>query len=232
MTQQPVEEHCNIIASVEENKMGYTERQFEQAKRARRLYHSVGAPTVENFKHMLRSNIIKDCPVTERDVNIAEKIFGPDIGALKGRTTRRKPNSVREDQIQVPPELIAEPDDLVYCMDLFYVNNIPMLNGIDKTIKCRKVLPLPSRTAESMYKGINTVLRDYNKADMRVKVIRCDNEFCTLMDKVSNNMDIKMEYAAPGEHQPEAERNNRLVGEQIRAAYHRLPYKALPKVML
>ena len=177
MFKQPNEEHCNVIASVEENKTGYTERQFEQAKRARRLYHSVGAPTVENFKHMLRSNIIKDCPVTERDVNIAEKIFGPDIGALKGRTTRRKPSAVKEDQIQVPPELIAEPDDLVYCMDLFYVNNMPMLNGIDKTVKYRKVVPLPSRTAESMYKGIDTVLRDYNKAGMCIKVIRCDNEF-------------------------------------------------------
>ena len=80
-----------MIASVEENKMGYTGHQFEQAKRARRLYHLVGAPTIENFKHRIRSNIIKDCPVTEKDVNIAEKIFGPDVGMLKGKTTRCKP---------------------------------------------------------------------------------------------------------------------------------------------
>ena len=52
------------------------------------------------------------------------------------------------------------------------------------------------------------------------------------MDEVSDAMDVEMEYAAPGEHQPEAERNNRLVGERIRAAYHRLPYKAIPKLML
>ena len=203
-----------------------------QAKRARKLYHSVGAPTVENFKHMLRSNIIKDCPVTVKDVNIAEKIFGPDVGTLKGKTTRRKPNAVKEDQIEIPPELIAEPDDLVYCMDLFYVNGMPMMNGIDKTIRYRKVVPLKNRTAESLYNGIDKVLRDYNKAGMRIKVMRCDNEFRTLMDEVSDEMDIEMEYAAPGEHQPEAERNNRLVGERIRVAYHRLPFKAMPKLML
>ena len=59
--------------------------------------------------------------MTEHDVNIAEKIFGPDVETLKGKTTRRKPGAVKEDQVEVPPELIAEPDDLIYCMDLFYV---------------------------------------------------------------------------------------------------------------
>ena len=107
-----------------------------------------------------------------------------------------------------------------------------MLNGIDKTVRYRKVVPLEDRSAESLYKGIDAVLRDYNKANMKIKVIRIDNEFKTSMDEVTDEMDIEMEYAAPGEHQPEAERNNRLVGERIRAAYHRLPYKAMPKLML
>ena len=114
-----LQQQSYVITSVTENSLGYTNRQFEQAKRARRLYHTVGAPTVENFRYMLRSNIIKDCPVTEKDARIAEKIFGPDVGTLKGKTTRRKPNVVKEDEIEVPPKLVAEPDDLVYCMDIF-----------------------------------------------------------------------------------------------------------------
>ena len=67
---------------------------------------------------------------------------------------------------------------------------------------------------------------------MWIKVIRFDNDFRTLIDEVADKMAIKMEYASPGEHQPEAELNNRLDGERIRAAYHRLPFKALPKLML
>ena len=55
---------------------------------------------------------------------------------------------------------------------------------------------------------------------MRIKVIRCNNEFKPLMDDVADEMDIEMEYAAPGEHQPEAERNNRVLGKRIRAVYH------------
>ena len=69
----------NLISTVTENRQGYTLRQFERAKEARRLYHIVGTPTVENFKSLLRMNVIKNCPVTVEDINISEKIFGPDM---------------------------------------------------------------------------------------------------------------------------------------------------------
>jgi hypothetical protein len=55
----------NLVSTVTENKNGYTQRQLERAKEARRLYHIVGTPTVENSKSLLRMNIItKNCPVT------------------------------------------------------------------------------------------------------------------------------------------------------------------------
>ena len=51
-----------LMSTVNENRKGYTHRQFESAKAARRLYHIVGCPTVTNFKHILRQNLIKNCP--------------------------------------------------------------------------------------------------------------------------------------------------------------------------
>ena len=45
---------------------------------AQDLYHSLGTPSVEDFKAILRMNAIKDNPITNNDVIIAEKIFGPD----------------------------------------------------------------------------------------------------------------------------------------------------------
>jgi hypothetical protein len=43
----------NLVSTVTENKQGYTQRQFARAKEARRLYHIVGTPTMENFKTLL-----------------------------------------------------------------------------------------------------------------------------------------------------------------------------------
>jgi hypothetical protein len=108
----------NLVTTVKENMMGYTQRQFENAKRARRLYHIVGCPTFENFKHILRQNIIKNCPVTAEDVNIAEKIFGGDIGTLKSKSTQRRPTPVRDDLVEIPPELLEQHQDLTFCMDI------------------------------------------------------------------------------------------------------------------
>jgi hypothetical protein len=69
----------HLINTVKENRVGYTQRQFEQAKKAQELYHIVGTPTIETFKTLLKMKAIRICPVTTEDVNIAKKISGPDI---------------------------------------------------------------------------------------------------------------------------------------------------------
>ncbi len=61
-------------------------------------------------------NIIKNCPVTVEDVNMADQIFGPDMSSLKGKSTRQKPRPVRKDLIEIPKELIAKHKDVKLCI--------------------------------------------------------------------------------------------------------------------
>jgi hypothetical protein len=117
---------------------------------------------------MIRMNQIKNCPVTTTDVNNATKIWGPDIGALKGKTTRRTPSRVREDSIEIPPEIRARFDDVVLCVDLMYANGIPILTTIDKTIRFRGVVPMRGKKAEQMYEALDVVLQLYNKAGVTI----------------------------------------------------------------
>ena len=63
-------EYSHLISSVEGNKDGFTERQYELAKRVRKPYINTGAGGIDNFKHFMRQNIIKNCPVTTKDINI------------------------------------------------------------------------------------------------------------------------------------------------------------------
>jgi hypothetical protein len=79
-----------LINTVKETRVGYTQRQFEQAKRAQELYHIIGTPSIEFFKALIKMNAIKNCPVTTEDMNNAEKIFGADMSCLRGKLTRHK----------------------------------------------------------------------------------------------------------------------------------------------
>eukprot|EP00980_Cylindrotheca_fusiformis_P017734 scaffold5572_cov69-Cylindrotheca_fusiformis.AAC.1 len=52
------------------------------------------------------------------------------------------------------------------------------------------------------------------------------------MDEVQDELDVEMNYANPGDHVPEAERNNRTIKERVRVGYYRLPYRKIPRVMI
>ena len=221
-----------FLVTKEGNRDGYTDNQYEDAKRAWKLYINTGGGGIDNFKHYLRQNIVTNCPVTNNDINRAQKIFMHDVGHLKGSTTRKTPKRVREEEIEIPRELIHQSDDLTLFLDLFYVNGLPMMTTIDAPIRNRSLVCLKNRDADSMYGGLDVILRSYNKAGYFIKKIRCDNEFRTLMNDIMDDLDIEIECVPQGDHVPEAERNNRTIGERIRAGYHRLPYRVIPKVML
>jgi hypothetical protein len=50
--------------------------------------------------------------------------------------------------------------------------------------------------------------------------------------KVKDNLDVKMNFTKAKDHVPEVEQNNGTIKERIQAAYHRLPYKAIPQIMI
>jgi hypothetical protein len=218
----------NLISTVAENRKGYTLRQFERAKEARKLYHIVNTLTMNNFKSLLRMNDIQNCPVTVEDANISEKIFGPDMSSLKGKSMRCKPKPVRSDLIEIPNEIITKHHDIDLCMDAIYVNECGMLTAIDRTIKFRSLVPMNTKQHVEYYRALDQILRHYNRAGFVIRTIQCDGEFRGLMEKVEDGLDVNINFTNAQDHVPEAERNNRTIKERIRAAYHRLPYKAIP----
>ena len=70
-----------------------------------------------------------------------------------------------------------------------------------------------------------------NQAGFLIKYIYCDHEFKPLMEKIGNELDVKMNYTSRDEHVPKTERNNCTITEQIQARYYQLPYKGIPKLM-
>jgi hypothetical protein len=165
-------------------------------------------------------------------VNIAEKIFGPNMSSLKGKSARRKSTPVWEDNVKIPEELIAHNREVELCIDIMYVNECGFMTTIDQTIRFQSAIPIENRTHKEYYRVLDMVLRLYNSAGFHIKTILCDGEFCTMMEKVKDNLGVQMNFTNALDHVPKAERNNRTIKERVGAANHWLPYKALPRQLI
>ena len=95
-----------FINTVSGNKEGYTQIQIKGVEVARNLYAKLCYQSQKDLKCVIRGNHIKDFPVTVEDVNATLKIWGKNIVALKGKTNRRKPNTVARDSVKIPVDFL------------------------------------------------------------------------------------------------------------------------------
>ena len=68
-------EETVLITTVNGQKEYYSDIDIRRAKAARKLQETMGYPSKRAFLHMIDNNLIKNCPVTRRDVMIAQDII-------------------------------------------------------------------------------------------------------------------------------------------------------------
>jgi hypothetical protein len=73
----------------------FTSHQIADAEKAcTTLHHMLGWPSECIFKHMIKHNLIHNTIITTDDITRASKIYGPDLGCLKGKTVWQAPEPV------------------------------------------------------------------------------------------------------------------------------------------
>ena len=123
------------VDTVKDNMKNYTSRQVRHAKRARELQVSIGC-TTDFLKALLQQpgTPIEANPVKLEHVKISEDIFGKDVSALKGKTTRRQPGAVIDDSVYIPEEIYTKHPNIKLEIDVMYINGLTTLTGIDTTV--------------------------------------------------------------------------------------------------
>ncbi len=69
----------------------FTKKQLQDAGLVRNLQAGLDFPLNQDMKWALQSNLIKDCPLTVKDMTTAMTVWGPSIAMLKGKTVRTTP---------------------------------------------------------------------------------------------------------------------------------------------
>ena len=118
------ERHVSMANTQTENSMMYSDQEIFCGKKARTLYHTIGYPSLKDFKNIIKANLISNCDVTLDDINVAEKVFGHDMFALKGKQVHTKPLPVSTDYVKIPREILKLHHNVKLSADFMFVNEL------------------------------------------------------------------------------------------------------------
>lgn len=102
-------------------------------------------------------NLVRDNEVTTEDVNIAMKAFGPNIGIIKGKTTRQKPSPVIDNHIEISEELLRANREVIMSMDGLSVNSFKFLTITSHNIYYKMAQYLSTATAIDYEKFVDKI---------------------------------------------------------------------------
>ena len=216
-----------VVNTVKENKKNYTHNDYLRALRARELQVAMGRPSTATFIDALKHNAILNCPVTPTDVEAAEQIFGPDIGSLKGKTTRRNPPIVDSPITSVPVNILKRYRDVTLCVDIMYVNRVAMLVSISRNIKFGTIEAIPNNKSATIIRGETAIRQVYRRSGFNITVALMDGEFGHLRGELAD-LGIALNETSRDEHVGDIERYIRTVKERMRAMYNTLPFNKIP----
>jgi hypothetical protein len=112
-----------FVTTVSGNKAHFMARQIQGAEKARRFYSQLAYPSVNDFRWVvIQSNLVKDCPVTVADIDVATAIWGIDIASLKGKTPRSKLTPVAsEDFVKIPESILDMHKDVIRSLGRYFL---------------------------------------------------------------------------------------------------------------
>jgi hypothetical protein len=125
------------------------------------MYKTLSFPSMKDLKWVIRRNQIKYCPVTIQDIDVAMKIWGKNIAALKGKTTWSKTHPVARDYVKVPKELLKIHKEVFLTTDIFFVNKIHFFLTLSCNIYFTAVNHLADSTVPQILKSFNEMYQYY-----------------------------------------------------------------------
>ena len=188
-----------MIQTVENNKKKYTQRQYQRAQAAYEAYTKIGCPSMHDFKMMIKNGLINNCPITIEDVNVAQDIFGSNVYNLKGKTTRRVPDLVHTDYVEVPREILKLHRDVTLTGDIFFVNAHPFFVTLSRKIKFNTVEAIRQMDSGILIQACERVFNIYTRRGFRIDTMLMDMQFNPIRDALMK-CGVRLNPTSASEH--------------------------------
>ena len=174
-----------MIQTVANNKSSYNKKEPQGAEKARNLYETIGRPGFKSFMDLLERNLIHNCPVTKQDAMNAWSIYGPDEGAIMGKSCRSTPKKVDTSYIYNPPNTFMEQyKNVSICIDIIFFDGITFFVSISRKIQFYTIEKIEKRNNNRLLKCMKKILASYSNRGCKVKYILGDGEFRHMNEQV------------------------------------------------
>ena len=182
-----------------------------------------------DYTWILKLNQIKDCPVSIKDAKVATKIWGPNIAALKGKTTRSTPKHVIADTVKIPVKIQELHKFITISINIFFVNKIIFFITLSQKIFFTIVTHLSNCKVDTIFKAFKSIFKFYYQCGFQLMVVMADDEFKPLEKLMVNLAGAPcLNLIAANKHKPYVERKIRVIKERVRAVRHSLPFSNIP----
>ena len=129
-----------FLQTVRHNMEGFTRHEVKGANLARKAQAILGHPTSKELSQVVSSNFgINNCPINPIDVSNADVIFGPDLGGVRGKTVRKKPERVHGETLSIPRDFYKLHHFVTLTADIMFVNGVPFLTTLSRKIKLQTI---------------------------------------------------------------------------------------------
>ena len=108
---------------------------------------------------------------------MADDIFGPNLGSLKGKTVRCPNPHVKMQTIGVPPDIMQIHRSVTLAIDIMFINKIPFLVTTSWHLKFVTVEALNNRQIPTVMGNLRNVINLYTPRGFKVDCIIADPEF-------------------------------------------------------
>lgn len=210
-----------VIDTVRHREEGIPKRTLEKLKGAIKLVETLGYPSDRDLIRLIEAGKILNCPFTSRELIQARQVYGPSIGALKGKTKRDAPRAVPIFPVPIP----LQPDQVLYC-DIMFVDSEMFVIAVSKPLGMTSVCQIASRSAKNVFLALRKHISAYSSQRFRVTTLVWDREAAVMgLTPKLNAEGVRVEAMGSGQHVPVVESKIRVVKERARGILNTLPYR-------